>query len=69
MAADIDGLIALHSSLHAVHNDLLGLCPAIETEGLSSDTVFAIGEAVGVVSRAKDLVGRCIDDARESTKP
>lgn len=63
--ADIDGLIALHNRVHAVYNDLLGLCDAIGTEGLSSDTVFAIGEAAGIASRAKALVARDIDDAKD----
>ena len=33
-------------------------------EPISSDTAFAIGEALGVLSKAKALVGRDIDDIR-----
>lgn len=33
-------------------------------EGLSIDTVFALGEALGIVAKAKALVGRDIDEAR-----
>ena len=35
---------------------------------LSMDTVFSIGEATGVLSKAKALVGRDIDDIRTAAK-
>jgi hypothetical protein len=36
-----------------------------ELDSVSTDTAFAIGEALGMISRAKALVGRDIDDARQ----
>jgi hypothetical protein len=36
---------------------------------MSTDTAFALGEATGLIAKAKALVGRDIDDARKLAQP
>jgi hypothetical protein len=52
----------IHRTLQIVFEELLRV--AQNFDGLKMDTVFALGEAMGFVSKAKALVGRDIDDAR-----
>lgn len=59
--ADIDQWKATHAALGAQLTELLMLARALT--GASSDTYFALGEAAGVISKAKGLLGRDIDDA------
>jgi hypothetical protein len=40
-----------------------------ECDDVSTDTAFAIGEALGTISKAKGLVGRDIDDAAARATP
>jgi hypothetical protein len=62
----MEELRALHALLQRAADELVefrfrGAVP----DSLSSDTAFAIGEALGVLSKAKALVGRDIDDAKQ----
>lgn len=53
----------VHALLQQAFDDVCGLYGRIDT-GLGCDTAFAIGEAAGVLSKAKALVGRDIDNKR-----
>lgn len=53
---------AIHATLQGIFNELFRV--SLDKNGLSVDTIFALGEALGVVSKAKALVGRDIDDAQ-----
>lgn len=46
------------NSLAEVHNNF--------PPSISDDTCFALGEALGVISKAKAFVGRDIDDANQN---
>lgn len=61
--ADILRMKALHAVLRASYDAMLRVREAGMPDGVGSDTAFAIGEATGVLSKAKGLLGRDIDDA------
>ena len=50
----------LFDSLQRAFEDLATYRGALP-DGISTDTAFAIGEALGVIAKAKALVGRDID--------
>jgi hypothetical protein len=50
----------IHRTLQVVFEELL--CVS-NFDGLSLDTIFALGEALGIITKAKALVGRDIDQA------
>ncbi len=52
----------VHYTLDAVYQTLLRLNDPATLEQLSTTTVHAIGEATGIVSKARALVGRDIDN-------
>lgn len=54
----------IHKVLQQAYDQLLALHGKVHC--LSSDTVFAIGEATGILSKAKALVGRDIDNERDA---
>jgi hypothetical protein len=56
-------LAAIHATLQRAYDEVATLYRNVD--GVSPDTAFAIGEALGVLSKAKALVGRDIDQARE----
>lgn len=64
---NIERLKALHGVLREMQDALLRVKEAGLPDGIGSDTAFAIGEATGVLSRPKGLVGRDVDDARRSS--
>jgi hypothetical protein len=54
-------LVGAYEALMKLSNEGLGgAWPA----GISNDSVMAIGQAAGIVSKAKALIGRDIDDAK-----
>jgi hypothetical protein len=53
---------AIHAILLDAHDRVAKLRGNVET--VSSDSVFAIGQSLGMLSQAKALVGRDVDDAR-----
>jgi hypothetical protein len=62
-----DELRRLHAVLQRAFDELAafgfrGRLP----DKLASDTAFAVGEALGTLSKAKALVGRDIDDAKRN---
>jgi hypothetical protein len=54
---------SVHETLKIAFEELVRVSGNFE--GLKMDTVFALGEALGILSKAKALVGRDVDDARE----
>jgi hypothetical protein len=64
--ADVVAMKELHGELGTIAEDML-ICwqsrPTAVTR-ISTDTAFAIGEAFGVLSKAKELLGRDIDNAK-----
>ena len=62
-------LVHVHATLTQAFELLLGLSEGEWPVGLSLDSVFAIGESIGILSKAKALVGRDIDarDGDEAT--
>jgi hypothetical protein len=60
---DVEGLRALHAVLQECWTSLMAVRSAGMPDGSSTDTSFAVGEAAGVIAKAKALVGRDIDDA------
>lgn len=54
----------VHETLEIAFETLAELRGQLEGD-LRTDTAFALGEALGTVFKAKALVGRDIDDARE----
>jgi hypothetical protein len=60
-------LKALHAVLRASYDALIRIREAGLPDGVGTDTAFAIGEATGVLSKAKGLLGRDIDDVRRSS--
>lgn len=58
---DATGMKQLHEKLTQVFDTLVTLPEGGWPEGISSDAVFALGQASGIVSKAKALVGRDID--------
>ena len=52
----------VHAVLAQAYDTVLGLYGRIGTD-LGPDTAMSIGEALGVIAKAKALVGRDIDDA------
>lgn len=61
-------MVALHATLQKAYELVLTLRVPDWPEGIGSDTAFAIGEAAGILSKAKALVGRDIDDARRQQR-
>ncbi len=59
----------VHETLAGVLQDLLAIHNSEQCEGLRADTLLAIGYATGVVSRARALIERDIDDAKRATPP
>lgn len=59
------GLLETHRILQEAHQLVSKLYPV--KAPISNDTAFAIGEATGILSRAKALVGRDIDQLRART--
>jgi hypothetical protein len=57
-------LTEVHAVLQQAFHDVRALHGELGSD-VSPDTAFAIGEALGVISRAKALVGRDIDDGRK----
>jgi hypothetical protein len=64
---DIAHLRAPHAVLRASYDALIRIREAGLPDGVGTDTAFAIGEATGVLSKAKGLLGRDTDDAGRST--
>lgn len=60
---DVEGMKLLHQTLRGVYDTLLAIRSAGLPDGVGSDTAFAIGETTGILSKAKGLLGRDIDDA------
>jgi hypothetical protein len=54
----------IHGRLQVVVEELLRV--AQDLNGLSLDTIFALGETMGIVAKAKALVARDIDQAEEA---
>jgi hypothetical protein len=52
----------IHATLQFAFEELLRVSGNLD--GLSVDTIFALGEAMGIVSKAKAFVGRDIDVAK-----
>jgi hypothetical protein len=54
-----------HQALAEISAQLIALGPAgsPDLDGVSSDTLFALGEAAGIVAKVKALLGRDIDQA------
>lgn len=52
---------AAHAVLNKAFDTILTCRPALS--GVSPDTAFAIGEALGAISKARALLGRDIDQA------
>ena len=61
-----EALKRVHEMLHAAHDEVENIRRSLHIDHLSPDSAFAIGHALGVIERAKALVGRDIDDARRS---
>lgn len=59
---DNPGLLEIHRILTEAYKLTISLYPV--KHPISSDTAYAIGEAGGILSKAKALVGRDIDDQR-----
>lgn len=59
---DNPGLLEIHRILTEAYKLTISLYPV--KHPISSDTAYAIGEAGGILSKAKALVGRYIDDLR-----
>ena len=59
---DEPGLLETHRILTEAHALLATLYPV--KAPISADSAFAIGETLGILTRAKALVGRDIDDLR-----
>jgi hypothetical protein len=60
---DQEWLMQMHRHLQTALDNILSECPPRERPGLKLDTAFAIGQAAGMISQAKALIGRDIDDA------
>jgi hypothetical protein len=56
----------VHAVLQQAYESVLCLYGRIGNE-LGNDTAFAIGEATGIIAKAKALVGRDIDDKGNRT--
>lgn len=56
-------LTEVHAVLQQAFHDVLSLHGELDSD-VSPDTAFAIGNALGVIEKAKALVGRDIDQAR-----
>lgn len=56
-------LVTVHGILHAMFNRISEVrALAVQPHnGITTEALFAIGEAFGVLSKAKALVGQCID--------
>jgi hypothetical protein len=54
--------------IHAILQDAFEKLAALhgQCDGVSTDTAFAIGEATGLISKAKALIGRDIDTERKA---
>jgi hypothetical protein len=63
MSADIEKLKDWHARLADLRNTLMELYADGAPAGLGMDTALAIGEAAGIISKAKAMIGRDIDDA------
>lgn len=61
-----DDLKAAHAKLHAMVEEIHRLNAQGLLDGASMDTIFAVGEAMGVISKAKALLGRDIDTLGDS---
>lgn len=59
LVADME---AVHADLQAIWDRFLAIHARLQGMRGPVDTAFALGEATGVTSRAKALVGRDIDD-------
>jgi hypothetical protein len=53
-----------HAILLAAMESVLSVKPLLDMAEASTDTCFATGEAASVISKAKALVGRDIDQRR-----
>lgn len=53
-----DELCRWHDQLNEIRNRLLEM----PIKGISPDTIFALGQAVGIIEKVKGLLGRDIDD-------
>jgi hypothetical protein len=51
----------VHGTLQSAFEEVLRV--SNNFDGLKTDTIFALGEAIGILAKAKALVGRDIDDA------
>ena len=60
-------LVKAHAVLTLAYNAMKALYGHIE--GVSPDAAFAMGEALGMLGKAKALVGRDIDQLRTSKEP
>lgn len=67
---DATGLKRWHATVNEVYERLCALpLDPDRPEGLSIDTMFALGLATGHISKAKALLGRDIDDCRPAPEP
>ena len=57
----VDRLKAVHGKLRTALHEVLETKDMLD--GASTDTLLAIGEALGIISKAKGLLGRDIDQA------
>jgi hypothetical protein len=57
----------IHQTLQAAFDQIHKLTKE-DLNGISTDTIMAIGYALGCVSKAKALVGRDIDDEKRLAK-
>jgi hypothetical protein len=58
---DRERLVEMHGKLRDAWDILLTFYPV--EAGMREDTAFALGQATGLISQAKALIGRDIDDA------
>jgi hypothetical protein len=58
----------IHAVLQQAFADVAALHGQMP-DGIGVDTAFAIGEALGVISKAKSLVGRDVDDHEQQMRP
>jgi hypothetical protein len=58
----------IHAKLLIAFEAMLSVSASINESQppLKMDTVFALGETLGVIMKAKALIGRDIDDAKEA---
>jgi hypothetical protein len=61
---DLEAMRIWHERLAIMRTGLISAANDRFPKGVSSDTIFAIGQLIGQIDKAKALMGRDIDEAR-----